>query len=280
MKHSGVPTEAVSIYNHALSLSTSGEYNTALNEYMKAIEIHPTFIEAYNNMGEIYSRIGQRDLAIRNYQKALKIERNHRVLLNIGVEYYNTGDNQKALKFFTESIELKKNFLEGNFYTGMAWFNLKDYKKAEKYFNVVTGYEKKHLKANYLLAYIYYEWKKYAKTIECLDRIRDIADDTVFLNRYYGFCYYHLGDFDKAVSYLTVALESSPRYSKFKNYLKSLTYENKLKEIGDVEGKIQEMEEKIMDSKPSLREYTHLSMLYIFKGEYQKAESLLQGVAV
>jgi len=40
------------------------------------------------------------------------------------------------------------------------------------------------------------------------------------------------------------------------------------------------MEEKMMDSKPSLREYTHLSMLYIFKGEYQKAESLLQGVAV
>lgn len=280
MKHSGVPTEAASIYNHALKLSTSGDYKTALNEYMKALEIHPTFIEAYNNMGEIYSQLGDRDLAIHNYKKALKIERNYRVLLNLGVEYYNTGDYSTALKFFHESIELKKNFIEGNFYTGMAYFNKKEFKSAEKYFNIVVQQDGKHLKANYLLAYIYYEWKKYAQTIECLDRIHDIADDRMFLNRYYGFCYYHLGDYEKAVNFLTEALEASPRYSKFKNYLKGLTYENKMKEIGDLDGKIKEMEKKMMDVKPSLREYTHLSMLYIFKGEYQKAESLLQGVAV
>jgi tetratricopeptide (TPR) repeat protein len=177
-----------------------------------------------------------------------------------------------------ESLARKSDFLEGNFYTGMAHFNLKDLVKAEKSFARVIGIDKKHLKAHYLLSYIYYEWKEYPRALACLDNIRDIADDQTFINKYYGFCYYHMGQYDKAVSHLTVALESDPKYVKFKDYLKGLTYQNKVKEIGDLDRKIREMEAKMMKSKPTLNEYTHLSMLYIFKGEYKKAENLLTSV--
>jgi len=270
-----VPTEAVNVYNNALNFSNDGDFMTALIEYRKAIKIYPRFIEAYNNIGEIYSRQGNRNLAITTYLQALDIERNYRVLLNLGVEYYNNREYRTALNFFEESLAKNENFNEGNFYTGITYFNLEDYKSAEKYFSRVVQSDKKHLKANYLLAYIYYEWKDYARTLQCLDCIKDIADDKAFLNKYYGFCYYHLGMFDKAVKYLQTALESSPKYAQFKNYLKKVTYENKLKEIGDVKKKIAEMEDKMMKQKPTLREYTHLSMLYIFQGEYKKAETLL-----
>ena len=158
---------------------------------------------------------------------------------------------------------------------GMTLFNLKDPRSAEGAFARVISIDWRHLKANYMLSYIYYEWKEYARTIECLDRIREIADDKQFVNKYYGFCHYHLGNFDEAIRYLTVALESSPRYAKFRNYLRELTYENKLKEIGDLDARVREMETKLMNSKPTIRELSHLSMLYIFKGEYKKAEDLL-----
>ncbi|TAL35276.1 MAG: tetratricopeptide repeat protein [Spirochaetes bacterium] len=275
MRTQAVPKEAVGVYNRALDFSCKGEYSTALKEYMRAIELFPDFIEAYNNIGEIYSRMGDRDRAISNYMRALAIKRNPKVLLNLGVEYYNRGDYAAAIKHFKESLSLDANFLEGNFYMGMAYFNLKNLPLAEKFFGAVVRIERKHLKANYLLSYIYYEWKDYHRTLQCLDNVRDIADDISFVNKYYGFCHYHLGHYEKAVEYLTTALESNPQYAKFHAYLKGLTYENKLKEVGDVDARIREMEERLMKEKPTLREYSRLSMLYIFKGEYKKAETLL-----
>lgn len=278
MMTQAVPKEVVSIYNNALMLSSRGDYTRALNEYERAISLYPAFIQAYNNIGEIYSRMGNSDLAISSYKKALTIDKNNRVLLNLGVEYYNRREYRDSLRFFLDSLALDPGFLEGNFYTGMAYFNLKDLKLAEGYFTKVVKLESKHEKAGYLLSYIYYEWKQYARALACLEQVRDVAKDRVFFNKYYGFCCYHLGRYDEAVEYLTTALEANPSYSKFKKYLKGLTYEKKVKELGDIDAKIREMEQQLMGDRRSIQEYTRLSMLYIFKGEFKKAETLLLSV--
>lgn len=278
MMAQAVPQEVVSVYNKALMLSSRGDYTQALNEYERAISMYPAFIQAYNNIGEIYSRMGNSELAISSYMKALKIDRNNRVLLNLGVEYYNRREYKASLRYFLDSLAQDPAFLEGNFYTGMAYFNLKDLKVAEGYFAKVVKLEARHEKANYLLSYIYYEWKEYARAMACLENIRAIATDKVFFNKYYGFCCYHLGRYDEAVEYLTTALEANPGYGKFKKYLKGLTYEKKVKELGDIDAKIREMEQQLMGDRKSIQEYTRLSMLYIFKGEYKKAEKLLLSV--
>jgi len=274
---SSVPSEAVSVYNSALDLSSRGDYTHALNEYSRAIAIFPKFLEAYNNMGELYSKMGQSDRAITTYLQALSIERNYRVLLNLGVEYYNKGQFLPSLSHFNESLSQKEDFMEGHFYAAMAFFNIKDYKNAEIHFTRVVSYDRKHAKANMLLSYIYYEWKRYADAIACLDRILNTTEDPEFINKYYGFCHYHLGNYSEAIRYLTIAIESNPNYKKFHTYLKNLTYENKMKEIGDIDECIRKLEESFASKKPTMREHTHLSMLYIFKGEYKKAESLLTG---
>jgi tetratricopeptide (TPR) repeat protein len=242
-----VPIEVMNIYNKALDCSIKGEFNTALDEYRRALNICPTFVEAYNNIGEIYSRIGKNDLAISTYQTALRIDRNPRLLLNIGVEYY----------------------------TGLASFNLKDQKMAEDYFKNVVRLDNKHLKSNYLLSYIYYDWERYEKTLFHLNNIRDIADDKLFLNKYFGFCYYHLGMYDDALRYLNLAVESSPGYLKYRDYLKNLSYENKIRELGDIDARIREMERAMMGKQPDMHELTKLSLLYTYKGEYKKAEDIL-----
>ncbi len=275
MGTSAVPIKAVDIYNRAMDMSIKGDLNSALSEYRRAIDEYPTFIEAYNNLGEIYSRIGDRDLAIKTYKHALTINKDPRLLLNLGVEYYNHRDYSNALGYFNESVIIKPDFLDGNYYTGMTFFNLKDSAAAERYFDRVVGMDSKHLKANYLLSYINFDWKNYLKTISYLDNIRDIADDKMFINKYYGFCHYHLGSYNEALRYLNLAIQESPKYLIFKDYLQNLTYDNKMKEVGDVGLRIREMEKEMMNGKPTMRDYTRLSVLYIYKGEYRKAEEIL-----
>ncbi len=270
-----VPSEAVTIYNLALQFSNRGDFVSALTEYKRALEIHPGFIEAYNNIGEIHARMGNSELALESYREALKIEKNYRVLLNLGVEYYNLSRYEEALPFFFESLQLKQDFMEGLYYAGMTLYALKRYEESEKHLAAVIQTDRKHLKANYLLSYIYYDWKDYGNVINCLDNIKDIADDKIFLNKYYGFCHYYLGDYKKAESHLQSALKAQPQYSKFKTYLKGLTYENKVKEIGDIDTAIKEMESNMMADEPVYSDVSRLSMLYIFQGQNQKAEELL-----
>ncbi|PKL39731.1 MAG: hypothetical protein CVV44_05785 [Spirochaetae bacterium HGW-Spirochaetae-1] len=275
MNSISVPTEAVTIYNNALELSTRGDLATALAEYRRAIDIYPGFVEAYNNIGEIHSGMGNSDLAVSAYLQALTIEKHYRVLLNIGVEYYNSGRPEKALQYFLDSLTMKPDFLEGNYYAGLIFYDDKKYKEAETYLGRVINIDMKHMKANYILSYIYYEWKQYEKVLACLDNIKDTADDKSFIKKYYGFCCYYLGRFTEAVDYLTEALESQPRYAKFKTYLQNLTYESKVKEVGDVEKAIKELEKNMLGERPAVSEISRLSMLYIFKGQNKKAEKLL-----
>lgn len=275
MNSHSVPAEAITIYNKALEKTNRGDFTNAITEYQRAIKMYPYFIEAYNNMGEIYSIIGERDLAITAYSRALDIEKNDRVLLNLGVEYYNIADYDKALTYFHESLKQNPDFHEGNYYTGLTYYNLRNFTESEKHLKKVTDNDRKHLKANYMLSYIYYEWKKYNLVINCLDAIKDIADDPAFINKYYGFCCYYLGRYDEAVAYLKDALKQQPEYEKFRKYLEGLTYENKVKEIGDVDRAIQELEKEMMEQTPKLTEITRLSMLYVFKGDNRKAEDLV-----
>lgn len=275
MNSNSVPTEAISIYNKALERTNRGDLDSALSEYQKAIKMYPYFIEAYNNMGELYSMMGERELAISTYNQALDIEKNYKILLNLGVEYYNYGNYPKALVYFLDSLRQKKDFHEGNYYTGLALYNLKKYNDAEKYLLKVISADKKHIKSNYMLSHIYYERKEYNKVLKCLDVIWDIADDKTFINRYYGFCCYHLGKYNEAVKYLNEAITQHPEYLKFRGYLESLTYENKVKEIGDIDSAIAELEKAMMSDAPQLKDVTRLSMLYIFKGENNKAEKIV-----
>jgi tetratricopeptide (TPR) repeat protein len=276
MISSSVPRDIVTIYNHALELSNQGNTDEALGEYRRAISAYPEFVAAYNNIGEIYARKGDSEKAICSYMEALKIDKHHRVLLNLGVEHFNRKNYTNALKYFTESIAREPQFLEGNFYAGLVHYTQQDYKKAEKYLEIVVNIDQRHVKANYLLSHIYYEWKQYRKTIECLDRIKELVEDKSFINRYYGFCYFYMGKYDNAVQYLTEALECRPEYARFKKYLKKMTFENRIKEIGDLEKAIRELEADIDSRDPKVIDLTKLSMLYIFKGEYKKAENLIQ----
>ena len=275
MNSNSVPTEAISIYNKALEKTNRGDLNSALSEYQRAIKMYPYFVEAYNNLGELYSLMGYRDMAISTYNQALNIEKNYKILLNLGVEYYNSGDYQKALAYFLDSVKRKKNFQEGNYYTGLALYNMKNFSEAEKYLLKVIAADKMHIKANYMLSYIYYENKDYQKVINCLEAIWNIADDKTFINKYYGFCCYHLGRYDDAVKYLNEAMNLHPEYKKFRSYLEGLTYENKRREIGDIDSAIKQLEKAMMANSLKLRDVTKLSILYIFKGENLKAEKIV-----
>ena len=90
------------------SHSNRGQWDEALPEFTKAIEINPTYPYAYANRGSIYYRKGQHDWAISDYTKALKINPRYADAYNNRgrVHMVSLGNNDKACSDWKRACEL------------------------------------------------------------------------------------------------------------------------------------------------------------------------------
>jgi CubicO group peptidase (beta-lactamase class C family) len=55
-------------------LSQQKKYDDAIAIFNRTLQLHPDSFYAYNNLGDTYARLGNTDLAVRNYQKALELD--------------------------------------------------------------------------------------------------------------------------------------------------------------------------------------------------------------
>jgi type IV pilus assembly protein PilF len=70
-------TEAKSQVKFGIDVAQRGLWREAIYRWEKAIEIDPTYSEAYNDLAVAYEHEGQLDKARRSYDKALELEPNN-----------------------------------------------------------------------------------------------------------------------------------------------------------------------------------------------------------
>ena len=74
-----------------------GQYDQAISDYNKALEINPRNANAYSNRGNVYYHKGQYDQAISDYNKALEINpRFAKAYSNRASAYKSIGQYDKA----------------------------------------------------------------------------------------------------------------------------------------------------------------------------------------
>lgn len=123
----------------AFDLAEKGDYNKAIIQYNKALEIEPdnpklyfdlsncymdkkqyelailhlsqgigydsTYFALYNNRGLCYYQLEEDEKAIKDYEKALKLDdQNASISYNLSLAYYETNQLVKACKALDESI--------------------------------------------------------------------------------------------------------------------------------------------------------------------------------
>lgn len=88
--------------NHHLEIGLTyyqeGEYIKAVEEFQKALQERPDFIEACQCLGDTFFRMGQMDEAKNAYERVRRLDPdNISVLENLGVIFANRGDYKKAV---------------------------------------------------------------------------------------------------------------------------------------------------------------------------------------
>ena len=117
----------------------SGRLDMAVLEFKKVIAArpHPSF---YNNLGNVYQKQKKYELAIEQYQLALKMDSvNIDALNNLGVVYFKTGDINKAISFVRHSLEINPDSKDG--YLNMGTFYKQLNRRSESIQNFKHGME-------------------------------------------------------------------------------------------------------------------------------------------
>lgn len=94
----------------AINEQQQGQYEAAIRDYRKTLQLDPKMVEARVNLGAALSHVGQFDEAIAMYKAALpSLSFKNPVILNIGLAYYKKGDYANAREQFEAVHKLQPN---------------------------------------------------------------------------------------------------------------------------------------------------------------------------
>ncbi len=128
------PTEiltAAENYNNGYMAFQSNNYNKAIEFYRKAILLDPNFIDAYDNCGLSYRRLGNLDSAAYFYKASIKIDPTAVIAHgNLAIVYSEKGDLENAIKEYEEISKYHPNDPEASYGIAGIYLHSKQYDKA------------------------------------------------------------------------------------------------------------------------------------------------------
>ena len=98
---------AVAYYNRGIEHHGKGQDDLAIADYNQALRINPNNSLAYNNRGIAYHSKGQGDLAIADYSQALRIDPNNALAYyNRGTEYHGKCQDDLAIADYNQALRI------------------------------------------------------------------------------------------------------------------------------------------------------------------------------
>src|SRR5262249_9691303 len=99
---------ATAYNNRGNAYTSQGQYDLAMDDYNKSINLDPNYARPLNNRGVAHKRKGELDLALKDFEAAINLDPNYAdALVNRAELREKQGDLAAALKDFDEAIRLQ-----------------------------------------------------------------------------------------------------------------------------------------------------------------------------
>ena len=222
--------------------STSGQFEEAIRQYSKALQINPAFISAkknmascYNNQGVKYVEAGQWEKAIGAYTNAMRLmPEMEEARKNLSAAYWNRavelskeGKNAEAIKAYQEFLVREPDSRDVHNNLGAIYFRMGDHEAAVAEFEkaLKLGSADKNqgesednvrlLTENLVIAHqkrglAFFEKKSYFRAEQAFKKGLELAPDNVNLHLSLAQVYLVLERWDNAAKYVDKALKLDP----------------------------------------------------------------------
>jgi len=132
-----------------------GDYQKAVEEFQKAIELKPNYGDAYHNLANVYHQIQKDDSALENYQKALSFNPNlWQSYQNLAAIHFSQKNYQLAKEELEKAIQIKPDNTDLHANLGILYLNLQDKQKAKEEFEKALQIDPQNQKAQQQLELI------------------------------------------------------------------------------------------------------------------------------
>ena len=167
-----INTEDANAYNNpGLSYSLIKETQRALFDYDKAIEIDPNNSEVYYNRGSSYTDLKQYERAIADYDKAMEIEPSLAgVYRNRGNSNAGLGEFERAIADYDKAIEIMPVYIEAYINRGISYARMEEFARAIDDFTKAIGLQPENSSAYALRSMIYTNINKFDVAIVDIKR--------------------------------------------------------------------------------------------------------------
>jgi len=94
------------LINLGMAYVERGQHQVAMDQYNKALKIDPNSHDAHTAIANLYETIGQSELAQQHYEKAVELApKNPSALNNYGKYLCNNGNYQEAATYFNQAAQ-------------------------------------------------------------------------------------------------------------------------------------------------------------------------------
>jgi tetratricopeptide (TPR) repeat protein len=147
------------------------QYDIAIENGRKAVELDEKFVEAYHYIGVAYNFKKKYDAGIENFQKALNYDKNHIESWNlIGVAYEAKNDYDKALENLNKAVEIDPNFSNAWYNIGNVYKQKNEFDKAIESYTKATKIDQEFAKAWFFMGSTYFDKKDYNNATISLEK--------------------------------------------------------------------------------------------------------------
>ncbi len=193
------PHYAEAYNNRSTAHLVMGNYGQTVVDCNRALELAPEFVATYVNRGIAYTGLRDYDRALADYDKALELTPgNIYAFYNRGNTYLWMSKYQEAVANYSQTIALKRDFVPAYANRGVAHSELKEYELALADFSEAIDLNPDYVYAYYNRANAYREIGNYQRAIADYSKVIELNPEHRYAYESRGDCYAAIGDDDRA----------------------------------------------------------------------------------
>jgi len=243
------------------------EYDSAIKEYQKALEIDPNYAYAYYNLGIVYHDLGEQNRALEAYQKSIELNpRNVDAHNNLGALYKELKRYDSAIREYRKALEIKQGNFKTHYNLGILYSEFKEYDKAIESYRRALELNPDYIRAYNNLGVLHKEKKEYGKAIQEYRKAIELNPKSAGVYNNLGIAYYEQKEYDQAINAYQKALEIDPEYADVYSNLGVTYYEKK-----EYENAIESYRKALKTDPENLDAYYNLGIVYYSQKRYDEA---------
>jgi tetratricopeptide (TPR) repeat protein len=206
------PKNAVAYCHRGEIYRFKSDYNRAISDFSRAIQLDPTYVLAYGRRGESHYGKHEYDLAMADYEKALKLDPQYwPAVVDRGRVYEEEGDVVRAFAEYDRAIKLAPDSAGSAYVSRGHLYELRgNHDRAFADFDQAIKIRPNHSMAYNNRGWVYEQRGDYDRAIADLDQAIKINPNFALAHRNRGLAYSNKGEYDQAIADLEEAIRLDP----------------------------------------------------------------------